>query len=191
MHDLHPLPRIPRSLSFRDCSDDKPYVEVIHGRSERKMSPKWIHSFLQPRLARWLMDWAVGRGRVGTEWRFYFIPGENKPSSLVPDVAYVSYERLPRDVPKDARERPRIAPDIAVEIWSPGDRKKSFAEKVALYLAHGAQLVIVVYPADAPEKRQIAFHGAAGVALFPASGVLCVPGYEDLVLDVDALFEDL
>ena len=138
------------------------------------------------------MDWAVGRGRVGTEWRFYFIPGEHKPSSLVPDVAYVSYERLPQDVqPRDALERPRIAPDIAVEIWSPGDREKSFAEKVGLYLAHGARVVIAVYPAASLENRKIVVHGAAGSAVFPASGVLRVPGYEDLVLDVDALFADL
>jgi hypothetical protein len=93
--------------------------------------------------------------------------------------------------PRDALERPRIAPDIAVEIWSPGDRKKSFAEKIALYLAHGGHLVIAVYPAESSEKRRIAFHNAAGVTECAGSGVLRVPGYEDLVLDVDALFADL
>jgi len=121
-----------------------------------------------------------------TETRFYFVRGEARPSSLLPDVSYVANVRWPLDAPKDARERPRFSPDIAVEIWSPSDRKKRLAEKIALYLAHGSRVVIVVYP----EKREIAFHHADGVKRFPASGKHHVPGYEDLILDADALFAD-
>jgi Uma2 family endonuclease len=137
-------------------------------------------------LARWLDDWAGTRGMTTTEVRFYFVRGEAKPSSLLPDVSYIANERWPLDASKDARERPRFAPDIAVEIWSPSDRKKRLAEKSALYLAHGSRVVIVVYP----EKREIAFHHVGGTALFPASGKLQVPGYDDLILDADALFND-
>jgi Uma2 family endonuclease len=106
---------------------------------------------------------------------------------LLPDVAYFSYERLPRDLPRDARERPRSAPDIAIEIWSPGDREKTWDEKIAIYLAHGARVVIAVHP----EERMIAFHHVGGSETFPAAGKLPVPGYDDLVLDADALFRDL
>jgi Uma2 family endonuclease len=181
----HVVPPIPRSLTFRD--DDKPYVESIHGRLERKVSPRRVHARLQIRLGRWLEDWAGSRGEVGSEWRFYFVSGEGRPSSLLPDVAYVSYVRLPRTLPEDARERPRLAPDIAVEIWSPGDRTSSVAEKVKLYLAHGATIVIVVNPA----KRTVAFHGRSGVTVHEATGKLPVPGYGDLELDTDWLFSDL
>lgn len=166
---------------------EKPYVELIAGRLEPKVSPKRTHSRLQIRLGAFLDDWAGDRGEVGSEWRCYLIPGEKRPSSLLPDVSYFSYERLPRDLPRDARERPRIAPDIAVEIWSPGDRKRTWDEKIEIYLAHGARVVIGVRP----KERTIAFHHAGGTEMFPASGKLCVPGYDDLVLDADALFRDV
>jgi Uma2 family endonuclease len=151
-------------LRFPD--HEKPYVELVAGHLERKVSPKRMHGRLQLHIGRWLEDWAGDRGEVATEWRFYLAVGESRPSSLVPDVAYVSYERLPRSLPKDARERPRIAPDIAVEIWSPGDRKKTWEKKIALYLEHGARVVIAMYP----EKRVIEFHRADGSRAFPASG---------------------
>lgn len=166
-----------RSLSFPDR--EKPYIESVRGSLAPKVSPKPIH--LELLLGRWLDDWADGRGMVMTELRFYFVRGEMKPSSLLPNG------RWPLDAPKDARERPRFSPDIAVEIWSPSDRKKRLAEKIALYLAHGSRIVIVVYP----EKREIAFHHAGGMEAFPASGKHRVPGYDDLILDADALFGDL
>jgi Uma2 family endonuclease len=57
-------------------------------------------------------------GDTGTEWRFYLLPEGEAPSSLVPDVAYVSYERMPETL-GELREKPTIAPDIAVEILLP------------------------------------------------------------------------
>jgi Uma2 family endonuclease len=155
---------------------------------ERKVSPARTHAKLQSRFSAWLEPWAGERGEVGSEWRFYFLGQGERPSSLLPDVAYMSYERLPRTLPEDAREHPRIAPDIAVEIWSPGDRKKRLEEKIALYFAYGAKLVMVVYP----KKREIAFHSPGGACeVCEARGSLLVPGYEDLALDADALFRDV
>jgi Uma2 family endonuclease len=181
---MQAIPAIPRSLVFRD--DDKPYMESICGRRERKVSPRREHGRLQGRLWAWLDRWAASHGEVATEWRFYFLGGD-RPSSLVPDVAYASFARLPRNLPADARERPRLAPDIAVEIWSPGDRGKTLQEKIDLYLSHGTSVVIVVYPSE----RKIAFHRVAGAETHPAFGLLAVPGYDDLTLDADGLFENL
>ena len=42
------LTPIPRWLEPPDS--DKPYVEIVHGRRERKMSPKRTHGMLQGRL---------------------------------------------------------------------------------------------------------------------------------------------
>jgi Uma2 family endonuclease len=179
---MQTIPEIPSSLAFPDT--EKPYVESICGRRERKVSPRRLHGLLQIRLGTWLTRWAGDRGEVGAEWRFYFIDGP-RPSSLVPDIAYVSFARLPRSLPDDARERPRIAPDIAVEIWSPGDREKTLIEKVGLYLSNGTSVVIVIYP----QERKIAFHERGCATLHSAQGVLAVPGYDDLFLDADVLFE--
>ncbi len=173
---------IPASLEFTDT--EKPYVESIRGRLEQKVSPRRRHALLQGRLFAQLDRWARGRGEAGTEWRFYLLEREGKASSLVPDVAYVSFERLPLALPEDARERPRLAPDIAVEIISPEDSRKTLAEKVALYLRHGARAVIVV---DSRE-RTIAQHTADGVVTTPAAGAIEVREHPGLVLDADDLF---
>ncbi|HTA39344.1 MAG TPA: Uma2 family endonuclease [Candidatus Acidoferrales bacterium] len=123
----------------------KPAIESIRGRREQKMSPQRRHAIVQARLGILLTNWAGRRGEVGTEWRFYISPPGEAPSSLVPDVAYVSFERLPFDL-GEAREKPEIAPDIAVEILSPGDRPSLLEEKIAIYIANGCRAVVVVDP---------------------------------------------
>jgi Uma2 family endonuclease len=177
---------IPHWLDFPDA--DKPYVEQIYEQRESKVSPKWRHGRAQIRVGAALDRWAVERGEVGTELRCYLVIDEERPSSLVPDVAYYSFDRLPIDLPDDVRERPRIAPDIAVEIISPDDRPRMLARKVELYLRHGSIVVIVVDPIG----RTVAFHQRAGVATtIPASGRIAVPSYTDLILDFDEIFRGL
>ena len=72
----------------------KPAIESIRGRWVQKVSPKRRHSILQGRLTMELILWAGDSGEVGSEWRFCMLPKGEKPSSLVPDVAYVSFERM-------------------------------------------------------------------------------------------------
>jgi Uma2 family endonuclease len=175
---------IPDSLRFEDR--EKPYVESIRGRREAKMSPKRRHALVQTRVARILEDWAGDRGEVGVEWRFYLL-GDREQSSLVPDVAYVSFARLPRSLPDDARERPRLAPDIAVEIISPGDRMHSLEEKVDLYLAHGCCAVVII---DA-QHSSIDVRSAQAETQHADGGRLQVPGFDGLTFPVDILFRDL
>src|SRR5579862_4096759 len=100
----------------------KPAIESIRGHWTRKMSPQRRHAIQQSRLCELLTRWAGERGEVGSEWRFYFLPEDDRPSSLVPDVAYVSFERMPLKY-GELREQPTIAPDIAVEILSPYERR--------------------------------------------------------------------
>jgi Uma2 family endonuclease len=127
--------------------DVKPAIESIRGRWERKMSPRRRHAILQARVAMLLTQWAGDRGEVGTEWRFYLVGGGESESSLVPDVAYVSFERLPLAL-GEAREKTCIAPDLAVEILSPGDRRGVLEEKIGLYLANGSIAVVIVDPLE-------------------------------------------
>ncbi len=169
------------------CDTEKPYVEQIRGRREAKVSPKRRHALLQGRIFTALDQWAGDRGEVGTEWRCYLIAGEDRPSSLVPDVAFFSFARLPPALEDDARERPRIAPDIAVEILSPGDRRRTLEEKIGLYLAHGSSLVIVLDP----ETRTAALHRPDGSALHETQGTLALRPFDGLALDWNMLFRGL
>jgi Uma2 family endonuclease len=61
---------------------------------------------------------------------------------LIPDVAYISKERLPA---QPEREVP-IPPDLAIEIKSPTDRKRDMRKKAEKYLAHGTKMVWLVFP---------------------------------------------
>ena len=72
-----------------------------------------------------------------------FILRRDPDTVLVPDAAFVSAARLP---PGDDRGFVPIAPDIAVEVLSPSNRRRQIARKVALYLAAGTALVWVVDP---------------------------------------------
>ena len=176
---------IPDWLDFPDL--EKPYVEQIYDLREPKVSPGRVHARLQLRLASALDLWASERGEVGTEWRCYLIEGEERPSSLLPDISYFSFERLPLSLPEDARERPRIAPDIAVEVLSPTDRRRILEQKIALYLRHGCRVAIVVDPV----KRTLTMHRGDASVTVAATGKITVELYDDLTLDCDELFRGI
>jgi Uma2 family endonuclease len=124
----------------------KPAIELYRGEYRRKMGGEYAHARLQYQLAMLLDAWGRERGRIGIEWRFYFIERAGAPSSsLVPDVAFVSYDRLPEQPEEDA-EQPTIAPDIAIEILSPDDQGRHVQEKIDLYWSYGTLRVVVVDP---------------------------------------------
>lgn len=103
------------------------------------------------------------------------------------DEPDVSRERLPREAGK-LPQKPTIAPDIAVEILSPGDRKRLLNEKIELYLANGARLVVVVDPGD----RRVDLHEAGlPVAVFREGSIAATRAYPALGIDLAALFSDL
>ena len=101
-----------------------------------------------------------------------------------PDAAFVSQARLDA-VGAVAGYWPG-APDLAVEVVSPGDRSGEVAEKVAAWLAAGTQMVVVVEP----RQRTVAVHRADGVIRALREGDVLeggevVPGWK---VSVAALF---
>ena len=61
---------------------------------------------------------------------------------LVPDIAFVTTERLPADRSKGSP----VPPDLAVEVVSPSDKQSRVSEKVLAYLEAGTRLVWVINP---------------------------------------------
>jgi Uma2 family endonuclease len=127
--------------------ETKPATEWVNGRALQKVSPQERHSRAQSRMVILLMSWAdaTGSGRVGTEWEFRVTPPHEPTRPLVPDVAFLSYNRLAYE-DEDAAQIPYMAPDVAVEILSPYDRTSDVNEKIRVYLAAGARLVLIVDP---------------------------------------------
>src|SRR2546427_6798177 len=60
-----------------------------------------------------------------------------------PDIAFVTRDRLP---PPSTTGYPALAPDLAVEVLSPGDRPGQVLAKVADWLSAGTRLVWVIDP---------------------------------------------
>lgn len=139
--------------------ETKPATEFIHGRLVQKMSPRGLHARVEGEFYRALYNWADehAAGRVGTEWDYDVTPPGEDTNRLVPDVAYLSYERVPFE-DDDAAEIPTIAPNVVVEVLSPGQTMDDLAEKLRIYLAAGVELAIYVDP-----RREYALlHDPAG-----------------------------
>jgi Uma2 family endonuclease len=67
----------------------------------------------------------------------------NPDTVRAPDIAFVTRDRLP---PPATTGYPALAPDLAVEVLSPGDRPGEVVAKVADWLSAGTRLVWVVDP---------------------------------------------
>ncbi|HLJ84852.1 MAG TPA: Uma2 family endonuclease [Candidatus Eremiobacteraceae bacterium] len=129
--------------------ETKPALEWVNGRALQKVSPKRKHALAQIQFAAALNAWArsAHAGMVGTEWRFRIAPPDEVRRPLVPDVAFLSYARMPYAAQLETEE-PDIAPDVAVEILSPSDRPADIAEKIRVYLASGSAVVALIDPAS-------------------------------------------
>ena len=167
-------------------AETKPETEWILGRAVRKVSPFRTHALLQLHIGGALRCWAENRGEAGSEWRFRPAPDGEIRRPLVPDIAYVSDARLAGLAGRDL-EAPPFSPDVAVEIRSPDDRARNLEHKIAVYLATGSLLVIVVDPRD----RSVLLHDANGIRVLQGDDIIEHPAMPGFSLALPALFAPL
>ena len=101
-----------------------------------------------------------------------------------PDASFVSNERLPEGgLPSGFLD---FAPDLAVEVVSPGDSADAVQSKAEGWLAAGARLVWVVYP----ESRSVVAYRSGGRAhvLQEGDSLDGHPVFEDFSLPIADLF---
>jgi Uma2 family endonuclease len=166
--------------------DAKPALEWVNNRVLQKVTPKRKHALAQIEFAAALSAWARqrGSGMAGTEWHFQVQPRGEISRTLVPDVAFLSYDRMPIE-DQEATEIPRISPDVVVEVRSPDDRQEDIDEKVRVYLAAGTTVVFLVDP----NTKAITVRDAQGTRIIGADDVLehrALPGFS---LRVRVLFD--
>ncbi len=97
---------------------------------------------------------STGAGRVYAAETGFTI-SRDPDTVRAPDVAFIAAARLPASDPIGFFEG---APDLAVEVLSPGDRPGEVHEKVADWLSAGARLVWVIDP----ERRVARVYRADG-----------------------------
>ncbi len=164
----------------------KPATEWIGGRAVQKVSPTAKHANAQGRLVAALLAWAdrASAGRVGTEWEVRIAPPGEEIRSLVPDVAFLSYDRLGFEQDQ-AAQMPAVAPNVAVEVLSPNDRRRNVEEKIRVYMACGTGLVAIANP----ESKNVALHDASGVVTLNIGDTLRhseLPGFAMPIADIFA-----
>jgi Uma2 family endonuclease len=164
----------------------KPALEWVNGRTLQKMSPRRKHAVAQGRFWDALDAWARegGRGDVGTEWEFRIAPPGEARRPLVPDVAYLSYDRVPFEDEK-AADIPKVAPDAVVEVLSPGDLRRDVDEKIRIYLAAGTNVVFVVDTTD----ETVTSHNLRGCERFGGIDIIRHAALPGFALQVHSLFE--
>ena len=128
---------------FLDLPDRDVYYEFVDGQAVPKVSPKFFHSSLQGALCRLIRVWCKGLGRVLPEWAI-LLKRQGKDWAPVPDLTYISYERLPKSWRRN--EAYPAIPELVIEIISPDQSMKEFEEKAKDYLAAGIPRVWVVDP---------------------------------------------
>jgi len=167
--------------------ETKPATEWVNGRALQKLSPQRKHALAQGVFIAKLYAWVMreGSGRIGTEWEFRIAPPGEVRRPLVPDVAYLSYERVPYKSEKDA-DIPRVAPDVVVEVLSPGDRAADVEEKVRVYLAAGTKIVFLVDT----EAQEVTAKKVGGSRLFSTPEEIRDEALPGSSMPVRSLFEE-
>jgi Uma2 family endonuclease len=166
---------------------DPEYIERLDGQDYPKVSPKAAHSLVQAALISLLRSLAAERGKVLPEMRCRVGAVDGTNSHLVPDIAVITAERWRSLRTPPDREEPPFAPDIAIEIRSPGQSAKLRARKIARYLATGSFVVLDVDPS----ARVIEAHSAEAVSRFSDAQRFGDPHFTWLQFDVADVFRDL
>jgi Uma2 family endonuclease len=96
-----------------------------------------------------------------------------------PDMAFVSYERWPRNQRVPSSAAWDVVPDLAVEVVSPTNTAKEILDKILDYFRSGVRLVWVVYPV--PEFVHV-FESPTSVRILQRGdtidGGAVVPGFQ-------------
>ena len=129
---------------FLRLPEIKPALEFVQGRIVQKMSPRYPHSKLGQTLWLWVYQFSAARdlGECFLELRCTF-GGE----SLVPDLSYFAPGRIQADANGEYPNRGTFeAPDLLVEIISPGQTVKALTRRLTRCLAKGVRLAWLVRP---------------------------------------------
>jgi Uma2 family endonuclease len=143
----------PWTVDDLDGLSDLEQFELIRGELIQLEMSSFEHTTIGARLIRYLSEFADAN-RLGlvmsSDGGIVF--GRDPDTMLVPDVAFVSIERLP---PRDTwGARLELAPDLAVEILSPSNRPAYVQRKLEIYLNGGVRLVWIVNP----DERTVTVH---------------------------------
>jgi Uma2 family endonuclease len=123
-------------LEYFPVEEGKRY-EIVEGELLVSSQPHWSHQQTCGRIFAALDSWSV-QNQSGEASQ---APGVifDEENAVAPDVVWISRERLPGAIGEDGKLR--IAPDLAVEVLSPGsvNERRDREAKLKLYSVRGVR----------------------------------------------------
>ena len=117
--------------------------EFVDGQALPKPTPKYFHAAVHGALISLIHPWCKGKGRLCSEW-VILLKRQGEDWAPVPDLTYISYERLPKSWKRN--EACPAIPELVIEIISPDQTMKEFEDKTKDYSAAGVSRVWIVDP---------------------------------------------
>lgn len=183
-----PAPKVWTDEEFMALNRDGHQYEIVNGELIDMGNSGAKHGYVAVILSAALFNW-VSQGKLGAMFdssTAFKMKSGNKRS---PDLSFMSKERLQElnDLPDGLLEG---APDLAVEILSPGNTVGEIQEKLSEYFENGSRLVWVIEPR---QKYALVYHCAEQPDQFVKSsdyleGEEIIPGFR---LPMADLFETL
>lgn len=159
--------------------DDGYRYELVAGILKQMTPAGGLHGVITGRLHGLLFEYLQQHAALGilcaAETGFYI---SRSPDTVrAPDVAFIRQSRIPAEGIPDGFWP--FAPDLAVEVLSPGDTYDEVQTKVTAWLAAGTKIVWVV----SPVRHTITVHTSPSEAHTLAEGDVlkaedCLPGFE-------------
>jgi Uma2 family endonuclease len=147
---------MPRQMIYDDLTlkqflrlpEAKPALEYIDGKVVRKVAPKRSHSVLATLLCTHMIGYSRPRklGLVYIELRCTF-----GGRSLVPDLCFIPRGRIPRGPDGDPVDDIFFAPDLVIEMISPGQTVKNLLARLTWCVRNGVRLAWLIQPS----KRRV------------------------------------
>jgi Uma2 family endonuclease len=149
---------------FAEMPDDGRMTELVEGRIIELPPPKRRHGKICSQIA-WVVTSHVRAHDLGTVLinDTGIITRRNPDSVRGADVAFFSYERLPRGPAPDSYSD--VAPELIFEVRSSSDRWRDVEKKVAEYINLGALVVCVLDPK--PRSARLYYPGQPARILGP------------------------
>jgi Uma2 family endonuclease len=179
-----PAERLMTAADLMHLPDDGYRYELEEGKLIRMPPPGPLASIVALTIARLIGNF-VAEFRLGVVGGadFGFQLARDPDTVRAPDAAFYRADRLPAGgIPATYWE---LAPDLAVEVLSPSDRRGKVLKKVGEYLDAGARLVWVIDPV---RRTAVVYRPEGEPTILGADGVLdgedVLPGFALPLADV-------
>jgi len=169
--------------------DDDPLYEVVDDKVV-ELPPMgayetWLAAVLTTHLETFVRQHQLGRAVP----EMLFDLGPTVRRKRRPDVAFVSYERWPRQRRVPRTEAWEVVPNLAVEVVSRSDRGDDIVDKVTEYFGVGVEGVWVVFPS---QEQVYIYESPSRVRIFTRADELRgEPVLPHFRLPLTALFDEV